>query len=107
MFARILEYDVNLEKKDEFLRMVKNEIVPILKKQTGFLEVLPFFEDIRPERVVTISLWNDRRDVEKYERETFYRVHEIMKPFLKTPIQVRPFVLEASICQHFVQAMAA
>lgn len=42
MFARILNFEVKPEKKDEFVRVVKNEIVPILKKQTGFLEILPF-----------------------------------------------------------------
>lgn len=42
MFARILEFEVKLEKKEEFVKVVKNQIVPILKKQNGFLEILPF-----------------------------------------------------------------
>jgi len=42
MFARILDFEVKPERKEEFVKVVKNEIVPILKKQIGFLEILPF-----------------------------------------------------------------
>src|SRR5208283_2177838 len=42
MFARILDFEVKPEKKEDFLKVVKNEVLPILKKQTGFLEILPF-----------------------------------------------------------------
>jgi hypothetical protein len=43
MFARFLEFIPKMEKKDEFIKVIKNEVIPILKKQTGFLEILPFF----------------------------------------------------------------
>jgi hypothetical protein len=57
MFARILDFEVKLEKKEEFVKVVKNEIVPILVKQTGFLEILPFFpEKMKEEKAITISL---------------------------------------------------
>ena len=51
MFARILDCEVKLEKKEEFVKVIKNEVLPILKKQTGFLEILPLFpgEDERGE----------------------------------------------------------
>ena len=35
MFARILEFVPKLEKKEEFIRVIKNEVLPILKKQPG------------------------------------------------------------------------
>jgi len=34
MFARILDYEVKPEKKEEFVRVVKNEVLPLLCKQT-------------------------------------------------------------------------
>jgi quinol monooxygenase YgiN len=45
MFARILEFVPKHEKKDEFIKVMKNDVLPILKKQTGFLEILPFVPD--------------------------------------------------------------
>lgn len=45
MFARIVEFVPKWEKKEEFIKTLKNEVLPILKKQTGFLEIMPFFRN--------------------------------------------------------------
>jgi hypothetical protein len=107
MFARILEFTPKMEKKEEFVRIVKTEILPILKKQPGFLEILPLFPEIKNEKVVTISLWTEKRDFERYEREVYTRVEEILKPFLLTPITVKPYVVETVLCEQFVNALVA
>jgi heme-degrading monooxygenase HmoA len=108
MFARILDFEVKPEKKEEFVKVTKNEIVPILKKQTGFLEILPFFpEKMREEKVITISLWATRSDADRYEREFYPKALDILKPFLTTPVKVNYYKLETSVCEHFVDALAA
>jgi heme-degrading monooxygenase HmoA len=107
MFARILDYEVKMEKKDEFVRVLKNEVLPILKKQIGFLEVLPFFpEQTREEKVFTISLWTTKADAERYEREAYPRIVDIVTPFLTTPVHVYYHKLETTLCKHFVEALA-
>jgi heme-degrading monooxygenase HmoA len=108
MFARILEVEVKLEKKEEFVKAIKNEVLPILKRQTGFLEVLPFFpEKMREEKVITISLWTTKADAERYEREFYPKALDILKPFLTTPVKVNYYKLETVLCEHFVEALAA
>jgi heme-degrading monooxygenase HmoA len=107
MFARILEFTPKMEKKDEFVKVVKAEILPILKKQPGFLEILPLFPETKNEKVITISLWAEKRDLEKYERDAYPKVEEILKPFLLTPITVKPYMVETVLCEHFVNALAA
>ena len=108
MFARILEFEVKLEKKEEFVKLVKNQVLPILKKQTGFLEILPFSpEKMKEEKVLTISLWATKPDAERYEREFYPKVYDILRPFLNTPIQVNYYNLETTLCEHFVEALAA
>lgn len=107
MFARILDYEVKLEKKDEFVKVLKNEVLPILGKQTGFLEVLPFFPEQAKEKAITISLWATKADAERYEKEFYPKVHEIIKPYLASPIAVRPYTVETTLCKHFVEALAA
>jgi len=55
MFARILNFEVKPEKKEEFVKVLKYEVMPILKKQTGFLEILPFSPERMTEaKVITI-----------------------------------------------------
>ena len=69
MFARILDCEVKMEKKDEFVKVLKNEVLPILNKQIGFHEILPFFpEKMKDERVIAVSLWATKADAERYER---------------------------------------
>jgi len=106
MFARILDCEVKLEKKEEFVKIVKNEILPILKKQTGFLEILPFFpEKMKEEKVVAITLWTTKSDAERYEREFYPRVVEILKPFLTATVKANYYTLETTLCEHFVKAL--
>ena len=108
MFARILDFAVKLEKKEEFVKIFRNEVVPILKKENGFLEILPFFpEKMKEEKVVTISLWATKLDAERYERETYVKVYEILKPFLTTRVEVKNYTLETTVCEHFMGALAA
>jgi len=107
MFARILEFVPKYEKKDEFIKTVKNEVIPILKKQPGFLELLPFFPETMNEKATIVTLWMEKRDAERYERETFPRVENIVKPYMTSPITWKLHKVETTLCEHFVQALAA
>jgi len=107
MFARILEFVPKVEKKEEFLKIVKNEILPILKKQSGFLEILPFVPEMKNEKVVAISLWTEKTHFERYEREWFPRVEQILKPYLTTAVETKLYKLETTLCEHFERTLAA
>ncbi len=108
MFARVLDFELKLEKKDEFVKVLKNEVLPILKKQTGFLEILPLFpEKMKAEKTCIISLWNTRSDADRYDREAYSRVYDIVKPFLVTPVNINFYHLETTLCEHFVEALTA
>lgn len=108
MFARILEFELKMEKKEEFVKKVKNEVLPILHKQVGFLEILPLIpENAREQKIVNITFWATRSDAERYEKEVFPKVQEIVTPYLLTPITVKPYVLETTLCEHFVETLVA
>ncbi len=97
-----------MEKKQEFVKVMKNQVLPILKKQSGFLEILPFFpEKMREEKLLTISLWTTKQDAERYEKEWYPKVLDIVKPFLATPVVVISYNLETALCEHFVEALTA
>ena len=110
MFARIVETVPKvevLEKKDEILRVLKNEVLPIMRKQHGFLEFLPFTPEIKNDKFIGITLWVDKKDAERYERDTFPKVQEILKPYLIAPLTVRNYTVETTLCEHFERALAA
>jgi hypothetical protein len=107
MFARIVEFIPKFEQKEEFVKVVRNEVLPILKKQTGFLEILPLFPETKTEKMITITLWAEKRDAERYEREMYPKVEGILKPYLTTPVTFKHYNVETSVCQHFVEALTA
>ncbi len=107
MFARILEITPKLEKKDELIKTVRQEILPILKKQPGFLELLPFVPEISNEKWIAITLWTEKREAEKYVDEMFPKVEQILKPFLAIPVAARPYKVETTLCKHLVEMLTA
>jgi hypothetical protein len=50
-----------MEKIEELVKALRNEVLPILKKQTGFLEILPFFPETKNEKVISITLWAEKK----------------------------------------------
>jgi len=108
MFARVLDFHVKAEKKDEFVKTLKNQVVPILKKHNGFQEILPLIpENMKEEKVRTISLWATKADAERYNRDTYNKVFDILKPFITSMVEVKYYDLETTVCERFVEALAA
>lgn len=107
MFARIAEFIPKIEKKEELIKVVRNEVLPILKEQPGFLEVLPFLPESMTEKTFIVTLWAEKKDAERYEQNVYPKVSEIVKPYLGTPITFKHYVVETSICPTFMEAFAA
>ncbi len=107
MFARMIEFFPRIEMKEELLKTIRKEVLPILKKEHGFLEILPLIPDVKTEKIIGITLWNEKRDAERYERETYAKVEEILKPYMVAPVTIRHYTVETALCEHFVEALAA
>jgi heme-degrading monooxygenase HmoA len=107
MFARILEFVPLMEKKDEFIRVVKKEVLPILKKQDGFLEILPLVPENKNEKVLAVTLWTDKKEFERDEQEWSPRVEQILKPYLSTPSTRKVYTLETTLCEDFEKTLIA
>ncbi len=89
MFARLLEMTTKPQKSTELIRVMKEEALPILKKYNGFFDIIQMEVEAEPNKIVAISLWRDKTDLEKYERENFAKVKAMYEPFLAMPILVR------------------
>jgi len=107
MFARILEFVPLMEKKDEFIRVVKKDVLPILKEQSGFLEILPLVPENKTEKVLAVTLWTGKKEFERDEQEWSPRIEQILKPYLSTPAVRRLYTLETTLCEHFEKTLIA
>ena len=107
MYVRILEFVPLMEKKDEFIRVVKKEVLPILKKQDGFLEILPLVPENKTDKVLAVTLWTDKKELESSEQEWVPKVEQILKPYLANPPVRKLYTLETTLCEHFEKTLIA
>ena len=107
MFARVAELPIYAEKKNELIKTVRREVVPILQRQPGFIDLLPLFPEDDAERMIAITLWTEERYEEKYGREVSAKVEELVKFFLTDSVTWKVCEVETSLCQHLVEALTA
>jgi heme-degrading monooxygenase HmoA len=91
MFTRIVECHVKPEKKDELENRLRNEVLSVLQKQPGFVDLITLESEEESERLVSISFWNTKQEAERYHREQYLRIVEMLKPLLKGDPKVDTF----------------
>jgi len=82
-------------------------VIPILRKQPGFLGLLSFLPESATYEMFLVSLWTEKREAERYMRTAYPGAAEFVNPFLATPITVKQYAVETSICPSFLEAFAA
>ncbi len=106
MFARLLEMTVKPEKKPELFKKVGEEVVPILKKYSGFMNVINMEVETEPTKVYLVSIWRDKLDAEKYDKESFPKVKAMYEPFMTAPIVVKLCKVDETTFQQVISAAA-
>lgn len=89
MFARFLELTLNPENKPELIKVMKNDVLPVLKKCHGFVDLIPLDVQAEPTTFYVLSLWRDKSDAENFHRDTFPKVRTIYEQFLTAPLTVK------------------
>ena len=106
MFARVVELNCKPEKIGELRTRLDQDVLPLLKKQRGFVDELVLNSDQENGRVLAISLWNTRDDADRYQRETYSKIAEQLRPVINGDPQVRTFNVDLST-PHKIAAKAA
>lgn len=93
MFARQFMHQLKPNMSREYLAAFEKEIMPLLRKQKGFLDELLL---ITPEKkeVVAVSLWETREHEETYNRETYPQIEKIVNRFIDGVPVVKTFDVE-------------
>jgi len=77
--ARSVRFDIATDKNEEFHKLFKNEVLPILKKQDGFKDELLLVQD---QHVLAISFWKNVDSARKYESATYPQVDKALRPVM-------------------------
>ncbi len=106
MFARLLTWQMKPNLVNEFPVTFEKEILPLLKKQRGFLDELLL---VTPEKkeIVTISLWETKEHAETYQREQYPQIEKIMAKFIEGFPTVKKFDVQYSSFHKIAMAATA
>ena len=107
MFTRIVELHVKPEKKEELSQKLRNEVLPILQKQPGFVDLIHLAHETELEREVAISFWKTKEDAERYHRGNYNRITDMLKPLLKRDPKVETFNVDTSTSHRIAAGRAA
>ena len=95
MFARHMMLQLKPNLVNEFPVTFEKEILPLLRRQKGFLDELLL---VTPEKreMKAISLWETKEYAESYNRELYPQIEKIMARFIEGVPVVKNFEAEYS-----------
>ena len=107
MFTRVVEITCKSGKAKELSSTINEKVLPILKKQTGFVDEAVLVSDTESTRILGLSFWNSKDDAERYHREQYPKIQEMLKPLLETEPIIRTFDVHTSTTHRIAPGKAA
>ena len=107
MFTRVVEVNTKSGKAVELTTIINDKVLPILKKQVGFVDETVLASDTDSNRVLALSYWNTREDAERYDREQYPAVHDMVRHLLETEPAIRTFNVTTSTTHKIAASKAA
>ena len=95
MFARMVSTHLKPGIFAEATQTLESDVIPLLRKQQGFRDEVSIFDESK-EEAISITFWDNKKDAEKYARETYPRVLTTMESLLEGAPQVRSFEVSNS-----------
>jgi hypothetical protein len=106
MFARKVSMQLKPGGVAEFKKKIEDEIIPVLRKQKGFLDEITFLYPNGKE-VHAFSLWQTAEDAEAYNRLTYPTLVKSMSPVIEGMLRVQTYeVLNSTLHKIAVSASA-
>ena len=107
MFTRIVELTTKPGKNKQVPDTINEKVLPILKKQKGFVDETVLVSDKDDNRVLGLSFWNTKEDAEQYHRAGYPKVQEMLRPLLEAEPVIRTFDVHTSTSHKIAAGKAA
>lgn len=107
MFTRVLEFTAKRGQAKQVASALNDKVMPILHKQSGFVDAIVLTSTTEPDRLLGLSFWNTKEDAERYNREQYPKVNEILRPMLDSAPTVQTFNVDIFTTHKIAAAKAA
>jgi hypothetical protein len=95
MFARKVSMRLIADGAAPFTQKMENQIIPLLRKQKGFLDEITLISQSGKE-VYAYSFWENSEDAEKYEQTLFPEVTKLLTGVIDGALRVHTYVVANS-----------
>jgi heme-degrading monooxygenase HmoA len=96
MYMLLIDGKIAPGKKDEFLKAWGSRILPLLKKENGFVDEVLLFDPATQSQAVGLCFWNTKEQAERYQREVFPLAKGFVEHLIEGAPTLRGFEVEAS-----------
>ena len=107
MFTRIVELTTKPGRNRQLADAIDEKVVPILKKQKGFVDEAVFVSDKETNRVLALGFWKTKEDAEQYHRAEYQKVHDTIRHLLEAEPVIRTFDVHTSTTHRIAAGKAA
>jgi len=90
MYARQVSMELNPNSQTDFTHKLESEIIPMLRKQAGFMDEITFVEP-GGIRTFAVSLWDSKQNAEAYSQKSYADVTRMLSGLIKGTPRVKTF----------------
>jgi len=106
MFVRKVSMRLRPEAAAEFIRKMEDEIIPLLRKQKGFLDEMTLLAQSGKE-VYAYSFWEGSGDAENYDKSSFAQVTGMLSGVIEGPLRVHTYMVANSTFHKMAAAVSS
>jgi heme-degrading monooxygenase HmoA len=106
MFVRKVSMRLKADSAAAFIRKMEDEIIPLLRKQQGFLNEMTLLPQNGKE-VYAFSFWESSTDAERYDQTAFAQATELLSASIEGPLRVHTYMVANSTFQKMAAAVAS
>jgi len=106
MFVRKVSMRLKSEAAGQFTRKMEDEIIPLLRKQKGFLDEMTLIAQGGKE-VYAYSFWETSADAENYDKKEFARVTGMLTNVIEGALRLHTYMVANSTFHKLAAAVAS
>jgi hypothetical protein len=105
MFVRKVSMRLKGDSAAEFTRKMEQEIIPLLRQQSGFLDEMTLIAQSGKE-VYAFSFWENSADAENYEKANFGHVSGLLAGVIEGALRIHTYMVANSTFHKMAAAVA-
>ncbi len=107
MFARVIDIKTKPGKATELCHTIHDKVLTFLKTAPGFVDELVLVNQNVADHVIALSLWKTTADAEKFSKEHFPQIKEMIQHHVHAAPSVHMYTVDSSTAHKIAAGKSA